>query len=254
MKRVILISMALLMCNVLVGQRNDNSKYWITFEYKAKEGMVQKFMEAAAEKTTKFNSNPDHSMMTYRVITGRNSGTFVRVQSSKSPADFDKDRSAEGEYWNENVGKYIGENIGRKHWVLLDSGSYNSDPENTTPKKFVEWRSFDVKPSGILHFRRFMYRIAKTLEKREVEGTRFLYRLVSGGNRNLFVVVMPFDTFKRSNQQEFENSFRDDYNELHGYGTFDEDQANFDNSLENWGEMIETLQLEPSMTTGMMNK
>lgn len=233
------------------AQRNDNAEYWHTFEYKAKEGMVDKFMEAAAEKTQRFNSNPDHAMVTYRIITGRNAGTFVRVQANKKPADYDIDRTAELNYWNENVSKYIGENLGQRRWQRLSNGSYNFDPDNSVPKKFVQRTFYDVKPDKVVYFRRFMERVAKTLEKRNWDGSRLLFRLVSGGNRNLFVVSVPFDTYKQNTQPENDNTFEEDYNELFGWDSFDDDYENFEAGLEGWGEYVDTLQLVPEMSTKM---
>ena len=112
----------------------------------------------------------------------------MRIQSNKSPTDYDKDRSTELEYWQDNVGKYVAENAGHIRWQRLNAGSYNYDPENTTPSKFVNRTTYEVKPDRITHFRRFRIRIAKTLEKRGYSGTLTLFRLTSGGSRNTFVL------------------------------------------------------------------
>lgn len=252
MKKVILLTIALCINFTVFSQRNDNSDYWNVWQYEAKDGMTQKFMDAAAEKTAKFNGTPETAMSTYRIVTGRNTGTFVRIRGPLKPADFDIDSSAEGKYWQENVDKYVGNSKGLQRWQILNNGSYNFTGGDGTPSKYFEQTFFDVKADRILHFRRFQTRIAKNLEKRNWKGTRGLFRLTSGGNRNLFVLVSPFNTYKQESQPENENSFEDDYNELFGYGSFDEDLSNFDSSLEAWGEMRETLQLVPSMTTGMM--
>jgi hypothetical protein len=252
MKKAILICMALVISATVFGQRSDNAEYWNTWEYKAKDGMTAKFMEAAAEKTARFNSSPENAMMTYRVMTGRSSGTFVRIKGNMKPVDYDIDRSAEGQYWNENVGKYIGTNRGLTIWRKLNNGSHNFEPSESGPSKYFYRTYFDVKPDKTDHFRRFMDRIAGTLKARNWEGKRGLFRLESGGSRHTYALVIPFDTFKRNPQPEQEKSFSDVYEDLYGYNTFDEDRQNFRNSLENWGEMRETLVLVPEMTTGLM--
>ncbi len=253
MKKLLLFSMALLISASIYGQRNDNSDYWNTWEYTAKEGMVKDFEDAAAKKTAMFNTTDKTAILTYRITTGSNSGTYVRVESQKSPADYDLDRSAEGKYWNENVAKYVAKNSGQVRWQRLNNGSMNYEP-GSAPSKHVTRTTFNVKADKILHFRRFMNRLAKVGEKRGWTASRLLFRLVSGGNRNQFILAVGFDTFEREdNGVEQENTFEEDYNELFGWGSLDEDSQNFDASLEYWGELRETLVLVPEMSTGMMN-
>ena len=104
-----------------------------------------------------------------------------------------------------------------------------------------------------MHFRRAMNRVVKVAEKRGWEDSRSLFRVVSGGNRNQFVLVEGFDTYKRADRPEIETTFEEDYNELFGWGSLDEDWNNYDASLEYWGEQVDMLKLVPEMSTGMMN-
>ncbi len=67
------------------------------------------------------------------------------------------------------------------------------------------------------------------------------------------VLAEGFDTYKRAEEPENENTFEEDYNELFGWGSLDEDWQNFDGSLEYWGEQVDMLKLVPEMSTGMMN-
>lgn len=254
MKRLLLFSTALLISVSIYAQRGNNQEYWNTWEYTAKEGMTAEFEAAAAKKTAMFNTTDKTAILTYRITTGPNSGTYVRVESQKSPSDYDLDRSAEGEYWNKNVAKYIAKNSGQVRWQRLNNGSMNYEPGNSTPSKHVNRTTFNVKADKVVHFRRFMSRLTKVGEKRGWTATRLLFRLVSGGNRNQFVLAVGFDTFEREgNGVEQENTFEEDYEELFGFGTLDEDSKNFDASLEYWGEERESMVLVPEMSTGMMN-
>lgn len=245
--------MILLLSTSIYAQRSNNANYWNTWEYTAKEGMIKDFEKAAAKKTAMFNKTPETAIMTYRIVTGSDSGTYLRVEGNKSASDYDLDRTAEGKYWNENVAKYIAKDQGQVRWVRLNNGSFDPDPENSSPSKYVRRTFFNVKADKILHFRRAMTRMAKVAEKRGWEDTRSLFRLVSGGNRNQFVLAIGFDTYKRAEGQENENSVEEDYNELFGWGSADEDWQNFDASLEYWGEQRDLLKLVPEMSTGMMN-
>ena len=46
---------------------------------------------------------------------------------------------------------------------------------------------------------------------------------------------------------------KEDYNEMFGWGSWEEDWGNFNASLEYWGAQRDLMQLVPSMSTGMMN-
>lgn len=252
MKNLLLLGIVLLFSTSIYAQRNDNAVYLHTWEYTAKNGMQDDFEKAAAKKTTMFNKTQETAISTYRIITGSNTGNYVRVQGNKSPADYDVDRSAEGKYWNENVAKYLAKNGEHVRWRRLNNGSYDPDPEDTTPSKYVRRTFYNVKADKVMHFRRALYRMSKVAEKRGWEG-RSLYRLISGGNRHQFVVAQGFDTYKRAETAELETTTEEDYNELFGWGSWDEDWKNFDRALEYWGEQSDLLQYVPEMSTPMTN-
>lgn len=253
MKNFLLV-LAIILCANLNAQRNENNDYWNSWRYTPKQGKTAEFEEAVAKKMKKFNNSPETSMMTYKIVTGRNSGTYERVESMKYPKDYDKDRSAEGEYWDENVSEFVEKASGQLRWDRINNVTLNWDPENPgTPSKYLERTTFDVKPGGITHFRRFIYRVTKTMEKRGNKNTQLMFRCISGGSDNMFVIVRGWNKYQDDPRIEQDNTFREDYNELFGWGTFIEDQKNFNASLENWGEMTETMELVPSLTTGMMN-
>ncbi len=252
MKNLLLFGIVLLFSTSIYAQRNDEAVYWNTWEYTAKADMQDDFEKAAAEKTAMFNKTPETAITTYRVITGPDSGNYLRVEGSKSAADYDLDRSAEGKHWNDNVAKYLAKNGEHVRWRRLNNGSYDPDPENSTPTKFVRRVFYNVKADKVMHFRRAMYRMSKVAEKRGWEG-RSLYRLVSGGNRHMFLAVNGFDTYKRATTAELETTAEEDYNELFGWGSWDEDWKNFDAALEYWGEQSDLLQLVPEMSTPMTN-
>ena len=252
MKRSVLLAMALALSTCIYSQRSDDPVFWNTWEYTAKADMRADFEKAAAEKTAMFNKTPETAISTYRIITGPDSGSYLRVEGGKTAADYDLDRSAEGAYWNDNVAKFLAKNGEHVRWRRLNNGSYDPDPENTTPSKYAQRAFFNVKADKVMHFRRAMYRISKVAEKRGWEG-RSLYRLVSGGNRHLFMTAAGFDTYKRAASQEMETTAEEDYNELFGYGSWDEDWKNFDKALEYWGEQRDLLQYVPEMSTPMGN-
>jgi hypothetical protein len=246
---------ALLFCVSVFAQRNANNDYWNSYRYTPKKGMVAEFESAVVKKMKKFNNSPGTTMITYRIITGRNSGTYERVESMKYPKDYDVDRSAEYEYWEKNVSQFVEKSDGQIRWDRINNVTLNWDPEEPgKPSRYLERTTFDVKPGGIMHFRRFALRTTKTLEKRGVKGTQLMFRCISGGSDNMFVRVRGWENYQDDwRGPEQSNTFMEDYDELFGWGSYIEDRENFNNSLESWGERTETMELVPSLTTGMMD-
>ena len=97
----------LLICSVtFTGYSQEvfqNWEYWNTWTYKPKSDMVDKFEDAAAKKTKKFNASNDNLIVTYKIVTGQDFGTYLRIQPFQKSKDYDKDRSNELKYWSENV-------------------------------------------------------------------------------------------------------------------------------------------------------
>lgn len=253
MKRVTIILMALMTTAIMFGQRNTNNDYWNSWRYTPKKGMDKDFRKAVAKKMAQFNNSTETAIITYQVVTGRNSGTYERVESMKFPKHYDMDRSSEAQYWQDNVDKFIEKSGGQMRWDRINNATLNWDPENPgTPSKYLERTTYDVKPGKILDFRRFAYRVTETLKKRGFKDTQLLFRCVSGGSDNMFVMVRGWNKYQDDAMPERDESFEDEYNELFGWGTFDEDRQRFDDSLEDWGERTETMELVPELSTGMM--
>ena len=69
----------------------QNWEYWNTWTYKPKSNMISKFEEAASKKTKKFNTSNDNLIVTYKIVTGQNNGTYLRIQPFQKSKDYDKD-------------------------------------------------------------------------------------------------------------------------------------------------------------------
>ncbi|MFT5750913.1 MAG: hypothetical protein ACI86L_000411 [Dokdonia sp.] len=250
----VLIPLALIFCVSVSAQRNAENDYWNSWRYTPKQGMTTEFETAVAKKMEMFNNSAETGIFTYSVVTGKNSGTYERVESMKYPKDYDMDRTAEGDYWQKNVSQFVEKTSGQIRWDRINNATLNWDSENPgTPSKYLERTTFDVKPSGTRHFRRFINRITKTMEKRGFKDMQLMFRCVSGGSDNMYVMVRGWDKYQDQPWSEHDNTFEEAYNEQFGWGTYQEDQRNFTNALESWGVMTETMELVPSLTTGMMN-
>ena len=93
MKKLVLVSIALMMGLSIYSQRNSNNDYWNSWEYTAKKGMTAEFEAAAAKKMQKFNATMETGIFTYKVVTGRRSGTYHRFEALKYPKDYYLDQN-----------------------------------------------------------------------------------------------------------------------------------------------------------------
>ena len=121
MKKVLLLLMIAPM--FVFAQNNPNWEYWQINRWEAKDGMAQKFESAVAKKTKEFNNSADTAILTYQIVTGTDSGKYMRVVGPKTADFFDQglSGSAEYEYWVKNVMPYVKDQDGNKRlWRLFD--------------------------------------------------------------------------------------------------------------------------------------
>ena len=67
MKNKFLLLVMILVTSLSFSQRNPNQTYITSFVYEAKQGMTEKFENAAAKKTQMYNSEEGNVIWTYRV-------------------------------------------------------------------------------------------------------------------------------------------------------------------------------------------
>tara|TARA_S200000501_G_C20828606_1_gene746129 strand:- start:132 stop:878 length:747 start_codon:yes stop_codon:yes gene_type:complete len=229
MRKIFLFLFAIIFSNTY-GQRNPDAEYWNTFHYKAKLGMENKFIESAAKKTKKFNSNPNNLIVTYKITTGQNAGIYERIMPFQTSEGYDRDASTELKYWADNVMPYAESIGGQQIWERQKWADVNVD-ESSPPFKHLIKNVYVVKKTHNEYFGRWVERIGKIMEKRMPDSSRIMLSLVSGGRGNTFVSYVAFNKFKHSNPN-FDSSWEEDYNEMFGWETFKADRKAFRESLE----------------------
>ena len=222
----------------------QNWEYWNTWTYKPKSDMISKFEEAASKKTKKFNTPNDNLIVTYKIVTGQNNGTYLRIQPFQKSKDYDKDKSKELKYWNDNVSAYVEKSGGQQRWVRMPWGDVNTDGN---PKKYITQHSYIIKPGKGRDFRRWLERIGKIMSERRPEMARVVLGIISGGNWQEFVVFNAFNKYE-AKLKEFDTSWEEEYNKRFGSNTWDEDRENFQGSIDMlFGHQVQTLELVSSM-------
>jgi hypothetical protein len=246
MKKIIIIGLCLFTINLFSQNFNQNAEYWNTWIYKPKAEMVNQFEKAAGLKTKKFNTTKENTIVTFKVVTGKNSGQYLRVMPWQSSADYDKDKTKELNYWKENVSKFVDPLGGAQRWVRMKWGDMNI-VEGQSPSKYLVQTDYIVKPSKWDDFRRWLERIGKIYGERIPEHKRIIVSLVSGGNWNQTNSFIGFDKYSRT-PQKFDNTWEKDYNEKFGANSFDTDRRAYNESIEMIvGQQVQTLELVASM-------
>ena len=99
-----------------------------------------------------------------------------------------------------------------------------------------------IKSSKLSDFYRWSYRIGQVAAERIMDQQRLLFRLESGGSRNIFVQYIGFDKYEIE-VTEFDNTWEVANDTKFGMGTSDRDIEDYHNSFEMlFGRTVETLE------------
>ena len=108
-----------------------------------------------------------------------------------------------------------------------------------------------IKPGRLGDFWRFSNRITEVYKKHNHTGVRGVFKVTSGGNENMMVIVNAFDDFK--DQGKFPNtdkSLKQLYNEMYN-GSWDKDLEIYNDAIEMWGRQKERLSLVSELSTDL---
>ena len=144
MKNFLIITLTFFSLNAFSQHLFQDSEYWNTWVYKPKAGMTEQFEKSVGKKTKKFNSSKDNTIITFKVVTGANNGQYVRMMPWQSSADYDKDKSEELKYWQENVAEYADAIGGPQRWARMKWGDMNIK-ESDGPSKYLHQADFPCK-------------------------------------------------------------------------------------------------------------
>ena len=97
---------------------------------KVKDGQMDKFISSVSKKTKMFNdSEGSDKYFTFRILTGPNTGDFIRVRWMESYGELDNYNpdTEEQKYWQKNVMPYYTEGTAR---VWSRNANLSYVPEN----------------------------------------------------------------------------------------------------------------------------
>ena len=252
MKKLILL---LLISPLFVfAQNNPNAEYWQINRWEAKDGMAKEFESAVAKKTKKFNNSQETAILTFRIVTGPDSGKYMRVVGPKSGDFFNEgvSNSEEYAYWMKNVMPYVKNQSGNKRTARIGPLSYNWD-NSEAPKKYIKFTTVRLNPGEGKDWLNRMRNDAKLKIAKGFSGIRGVFWLVSGGQSEMHVVE-PYDSHGVAmgvySDEDFD--YMDEYNEMFGWRSLPWDSMKADTAIRDYGgEIIETLEFIPEMSTSI---
>ena len=250
MKKSILLTLSILFCMSLNSQRNANAEYWVSFTYLPKKGMVEEFEKAVADKTAKYNATEEDAIFAFQIMTGGGQGAYQRWVVRKDRSFFDQDNAEELKYWNENVDPYIADKSGQKIWQHIKNASHGWDRAGTPVKYYVQ-NTVVIKRGKNNDFLKVHRRLKQVMSETEYTGNRGIFRLVSGGNNQTFMIINGFDSHEAvfTNNLSDDKNWRDIYDEKFGETAWEEDWPAANEAIEMWGSSVVKMMYRPDLSS-----
>jgi len=236
----------------LIISAQNGPEIWMSYELKPKKGMEDKSIQAAAKKMKKYNSTADNPMFTFEIMDGENQGMYSRVVGWKdwSYMNSQEDRSEELKYWKDNVDPFIEESTGWKVWRRLVGISHNWTP-TTTFKYMLVQRRF-IKPGHDQAVVHFLQRAKMVYEKHNYTGITGIFRVISGGNTNEYIICDGFNEYGVGGEfPDTEKNMEELYNEMFGWEAYRKDAQEYNDALEMYSRTTERHHFNEKLSTAL---
>ena len=244
------ITIILSMLFALTITAQNSPEIWMTYELKVKKGMEDKFEDAVAKKMKKFNNSEDSAMFTFEIMDGENQGMYSRGHGWKT-WDFLNSMDTRGEemkYWNENVDPYIESQTGWKVWERLGWVSHNWTKE--TSFRFMTVQRRFMKPGMDQDIINFLRRMTVVYQDNNFTGTVGVFRVISGGNTNEYIICRGFDSYGDNGEfPDTDKNIEELYNEKFGWEAYRKDAKLYNDALEMYSRTTERYHFNEKLST-----
>lgn len=240
---------AFFMCGFVYAQENTEPELWITYEYTAKTVMNQKFENAIAEKTRRFNTG-ENSAYTAVLMTGSEAenGKYERIMPRRTNDWFSESlKSEESNFWQKNVAKYIQTGEGPYVWERDKGLSINF--EEPRPTKYFRSYIRVLKNGDNKDFWRYLKRYSEVLRKTRPDVQQAVFIMSSGGNTNTVRILTAFNNPNEREGATKNGTANAAYDEMYGKGTWEDDFAKYNERLVEWTRPTYDYMLRPDMST-----
>ena len=200
---------------------------------KPKNGMVPQYEAGRKQKAAWHKQQNDpQPLLVWEILSGDNTGTYVVGRVGQHWADFDKppipDEADLAEF-QKAVGGYVDSVVARYYEFMPKV----SNPVNDKlPSKFADVLTFYVRYGKDSDFRSAMARVTEGASKTKWQPNYDWYELTSGGQANVFVLVLPRNSWADFEDKPEVKPFRDMLKEAFGQTEADSIMERFDNSVQ----------------------
>jgi hypothetical protein len=230
----------------LAAQDKKGTLASIEFQ-KIKNGSVPQYEAGRKQKAAWHKQQNDPlPLLVWETLSGDDTGTFLVGRFDQNWADYDKPPvtvEADVAEFQKVMGGYVDSVVTRYYNYLP---KISNAPADTTPAKYSEIISFQVRPGKESDFRSAIERIYEATVKTKWPVTYEWYRLTNGGASGTYVLSFPHSSWADFEDKPEVKSYRDVIKEAFGQAEADSIVDRLDRSTEK--ETSDIIQFRPELS------
>jgi len=193
-------------------------KMWETIYIVPKKGSIEELKKGLSDHNKEFHSTAPFTAHVWNVMTGPHEGQLLWVMGPCTFTDLDSAPGGEAKHdadWDANVEAHCEKVHEVKYWKLNEKVSYS--PEGAPGEKVI-WTTYDIKPFEMYRFNAMLEKVAEVYRQKKYDHSFSVYesQLDSGDGQDI-VLEWQFEKWAFFDE---EDSFKKDYEEIHGEGTW----------------------------------
>lgn len=215
MKKTILALIFMMAGGLMVYSQTDY-KMWETIYMVPKKGEGEALKKGLAEHNKKYHTGA-YSAHIWNVFTGPHEGEMLWAMGPCTFTDLDArpEGDAHDKDWQETVEAHLEKSTDLKYWKLNEKLSY--EPENAPMGKVI-WTNFDIRPFEGYRFKEMLNKVVEVYKQKKYPYAMAVYESqFDSGDGVDIIVEWPFDKYSFFDR---EDTFKKDYEEVHGEGTW----------------------------------
>ncbi|HMK23204.1 MAG TPA: hypothetical protein VK466_12785 [Terriglobales bacterium] len=214
---------------------------------KPKNGMTPQYEAGRKQKAAWHKQQNDpQPLLVWEIMSGDNTGTYVVGRLGQHWADFDKppiSDEADLAEFQKVVGSYVDSVIARYYEYMP---KVSNPTDSKTPSKFAEIITFYVRYGKYSDFRSAVARVSEAGTKTKWPVNYEWYELANGGPVDVFVLVLPHNSWADFEDKPDVKPFRDMVKDAFGQAEADSIVDRIDASVQK--ETSEIIQFRPDLS------
>lgn len=225
----LLITLVIFTGYALCTNAQTDYRQWEVGNYKIKMGQEDMFEKGLAVHNKKFHSAAPYKIGVSKCMSGPSSGqytlvlgpvTFSQIEGRPAGVDHDSD-------WNKNVMPYVESEGEGSYWRMNDEASYNP----TGSEKFTKsrLRFFTINPGQMDRFKELVKMVSEVYKAKNYKAAYNVYIRYGASQGPHAAAEIFMDSWA---YLDTPNTFQKDYEEVHGEGSFQKFQDDFEIAID----------------------